>query len=136
MSVKTSAGSIIRFADLNQYYSQNKYDVDLYNDDAIAESLSNLLNTTVGERFFNRGFGANLRSLLFEPISQSTADDIRMLLYRSIKRYEPRVEVDYFGIKITPYEDENLYNITIYYTNVSSRKSSTFSTNLRQFRSI
>jgi len=136
MSVVTSVNSIIRFSDLNQYYSLNKYDVDLYNDDAIAESLSNLINTSAGERFFNRGFGANLKTLLFEPISQGTADDIRMLLYSAIKQYEPRVEVDYFGISITPYPDENLYSVVIYYTNVSSRRSSTFSTNMRQFGSL
>ena len=83
----------------------------LKDDNAIRNAVKNLLITNFYERPFNSSIGANLRALLFEPADVITKIAIREQINDTIKRYEPRVEVQ--DIKIQDDSKNNLYNITV-----------------------
>ena len=61
------------------------------NEDAIKRSVTNLVRTRVGERYYNPLLGSSLEDSLFEQQDPDTAlvleDDIQLLL----ENYEPRI---------------------------------------------
>ncbi len=85
--------------------------VPLKDDNAIKNSVKNLLITNFYERPFNEDIGANLRALLFEPADSITRIALRDNIRRVIRKYEPRVATK--GIDIKYHEDSNTYNITV-----------------------
>mgnify|MGYP004540768875 CR=1 FL=1 len=80
---------------------------------SIRESLMNILFTDMGSRFFNRSFGNVLQPLLFENINELTARSIQMILTEKIPEFEPRVEVDPFGIQVIPDYEKKAYFVTL-----------------------
>jgi|TARA_R100001163_G_C5001250_1_gene150290 phage baseplate assembly protein W len=56
-------------------------------------NLVNYLLTNKRERVFNPNFGADLRSLLFENIVDSTQDDIKVQIQDAIGLFFPTVEI-------------------------------------------
>jgi phage baseplate assembly protein W len=85
--------------------------VPLKDDNAIKNSVKNLLITNFYERPFNQDIGANLRALLFEPADSITRIALRDNIRRVIRKYEPRVAIK--GIDIKYQDDSNSYNITV-----------------------
>ena len=81
-----------------------------YDEDAIIQSIKNLLSTVTGERVRNP-IGSSLIRTLFESISTDAATDIRQALITSIQRYEPRVTIK--TVQVTPLFDQNRYEIVI-----------------------
>ena len=65
-----------------------------YDKDAIKRSLRNIMLTNDYERPFRPGFGANLRSLLFELADDITKFEIRKQITEAIEDFEPRVAID------------------------------------------
>lgn len=80
-------------------------------EEAIAASISNLLQTSNYERLFNPGLGCNLKRYLFEPIDDITTNNIREEIERTIKNFEPRV--DLLDVLVEPFPDDNYYSVTI-----------------------
>lgn len=78
---------------------------------AIIGALKNLIQTNTYEKPFNPFFGSNLRRLLFEDVSNITADIIRIDILNSISNYEPRVGVEAIRVQANP--DENGYDVTL-----------------------
>ena len=60
---------------------------------AIAQSISNLLQTNNGERPFNPDLGSGLRELLFEQADWGTAAVISGRVKECLLKYEPRISV-------------------------------------------
>ena len=84
------------------------------NEDAVKQSLKNLLYTNRTERFYNAYIGGRLRSLMFEPMDHVTIQLIQKEVIETIENNEPRVsKVD---CVVKPNEDENAYHATIYFT--------------------
>lgn len=81
------------------------------NEEAIAASISNLLQTSNYERLFNPDLGCNLKRYLFEPVDDITTNNIREEIVRTIVNFEPRV--DLLDVQVEPFPDENLYNVAI-----------------------
>ena len=82
-----------------------------FDESAIKNSLRNLFNTRPGQRFLFPLFGLDLYQFVFEPITNDNARSIGELIVSSIKKYEPRVTLR--ECNITPYPDDNLYDITL-----------------------
>jgi len=61
---------------------------------AIKQAVANLLYTVEGERLFDPDSGTRLNSLLFEPLSSSTAGLISQEIRQVLNRYEPRIAID------------------------------------------
>ena len=102
------------YRDLDFTFKQNPNtnDVGIKKDNAsISQSVLNILRTNHGERPFNHDFGANLRSYLFENMTNITAANMATSINTALKNYEPRIEVLNTNIQARP--DENDVNITI-----------------------
>ena len=85
--------------------------IPLKDDNAIKNSVKNLLLSNFYERPFSRDIGANLRALLFEPADAITNIALRENIASVIGKYEQRVTI--LGIEIKYQEDSNAYNITV-----------------------
>lgn len=89
--------------------------------DAIRSNLINYFLTGKNERVLNLNFGAGLRNLLFENITQDRIDEIRDMSLEGLQMYFPRVVVQELKINSTP--DSNLVNFILKYsvseTNIS-----------------
>ena len=87
-------------------------DIALKRDEqAVKQSVVNILSTNRGERPFDPDFGANIRNQLFENfdpiVGQLIDDDIRSAL----RNYEPRVRVLNVGVDARP--DRNSIDISV-----------------------
>ena len=60
---------------------------------AVKQAVKNLLMTGVGQRPFRPNLGADLGAMLFENATESTADELDLLIRTAIENYEPRAEV-------------------------------------------
>lgn len=104
------------FSDIDPSLTRNPKTGDLLlvkDDRAVRQSISNLLNTSFGERLFQPLVGGSLRRFLFEPIDPVSAVEIRDCILETIKTHEPRVGkvfVDVIGDA-----DQNTYNIEVEY---------------------
>jgi phage baseplate assembly protein W len=83
----------------------------LKDDNAIKNSVKNLLISNFYERPFSRDIGANLRALLFEPADSITKIALKDNIRRVIRKYEQRVVLR--GIEIKYADDSNAFNITV-----------------------
>ena len=84
------------FKDLNITFKPHPItgDLTVKKDEAdIKQSITNLLLTIKGERFFNPELGSGLSDLLFEPLDSGTAGSINSEIASLIVKYEPRVVI-------------------------------------------
>lgn len=83
------------------------------NEKAVTRSIRNLILTNPGERLYQPDIGSGIRSLLFEPMSQFTANTLRKLIEDTIRKYEERAQV--LAVEVIPDEERNRYTVTIVY---------------------
>jgi len=81
--------------------------------DAIRTNLINYFLTGKRERVFNPNFGAGLRDLLFEQITQERIEDLQALIIEGLNLYFPRVEV--IRLNLSPFPDENIISFALNY---------------------
>ena len=79
----------------------------------IKSNLINLLLTDKGERIMNPEFGADLRRSLFDNITNSNIDLLKIKIIDAINIFIPEIEL--LGVDIIPDFDYNTLNITISY---------------------
>ena len=106
------ADIIKKIADLDLDFAAHPVSGDiipLKNGDAIKRSIRNLMFTGYYERVFQPSLGANLKQLLFEPITPMTEMIIRILMSDVIHAFEPRAKIVKLEVNVSP--DENGYNI-------------------------
>ena len=80
---------------------------------AIAQSISNLLQTNNGERPFNPDLGSGIRELLFEQADWGTAAAVSGRIRECLVKYEPRIAVH--SVDATPNNASNGYDVAITY---------------------
>ena len=83
-------------------------------ENAIIQSIKNLLNTNYLERPFRPEVGSNLRGLLFELSDPLAISNIKQAIKESITNYEPRVIVN--DVYVEDLSDMNAYRIELYFT--------------------
>ena len=81
--------------------------------DQIKSNLINLLLTNKGERLYNPEFGADLKTVLFEGITEETNTVIRTLINTNVAAFVPEVTIT--NLSIIKDEDHNTISITIQY---------------------
>ena len=100
-------------ADFTFKENPNTNDVSIKkNNEAVKQSVLNILRTNHGERPFNYFFGANLRSYLFENITNITAAQMATSVNNSLRNHEPRIEVLNTNIQARANENEVLITVT------------------------
>jgi len=80
----------------------------------IKSNLINLLLTDKGERIMNPEFGADLRRSLFDNITTTSIDLLRIKIIDAINIFIPEVELENVDVKSNI--DDNTLNITINYS--------------------
>ena len=80
---------------------------------AIAQSISNLLQTNTNERPFNPDLGSGIRELLFEQVDWGTAAAISGRVRECLVKYEPRIKV--LRVNSDPDYNSNGFDVSIEY---------------------
>jgi uncharacterized protein len=79
----------------------------------IEESIRIILGTQYGERVMRPRFGCNLKSLVFAPNNEATANLARYYVQQGLSQWEPRVEV--FEVLVVNDNQNGLLLIEIHY---------------------
>jgi phage baseplate assembly protein W len=85
---------------------------------SVKQAIKNLLLTNKFEKPYRPNYGANLRSLLFELMTEDVGEEIIENIKKSIARYEPRAKV--LGVKVTATPDYNSVTATIEFRVIST----------------
>ena len=104
------------FKDLSINLLLNPFTKDVsavQNDNAIKQSIKNLVLTAPGEKPFQPNIGSRVRQLLFEPLDAFTADTVSDEIINSINQYEPRVQL--VNVQATPVFAGNKLNVYVEY---------------------
>lgn len=81
----------------------------LQNSDSVKRAVRNLLLTGLYERPFSPDLGANLKQLLFEPVTPLSQLSIKNLVLDVIRIHEPRVSVVELQVSVS--SDEQGYDL-------------------------
>ena len=103
-------------------------DITILRDTAcIRASVSNIVKTIRGERFFNEFFGSNVRSSFFEFVDFANAASIETEIREAIKNFEPRVSD--LNVSVDALPDDNTFEVTLVFSLIGEaapRQSYTF----------
>lgn len=106
--------------------------IQVTNEDAVAESIRNLLMTNRGERLMKPNVGSNIASLLFEPITPITQSVLQELVTNTITNYEKRAKLVRVVVSATP--DMNSYTVTVVYSTINKADAITSTFILNRIR--
>jgi len=85
--------------------------VMLRDEDAVKESIKNLLLTDPGERPMQPFLGGGIREMLFENMSPATLKLIKNKVQTTIEVYEPRAEL--IDISVSSQIDDNVVSVQV-----------------------
>jgi len=98
--------------DLNFNLHPTTKDVNKFrNENAVINSVKNLILTNHYERPFQPDLGSNLKRMLFEPVDNATAALLEREISETIENYEPRVQLK--DVSAEGFPDENGYKVEI-----------------------
>lgn len=86
------------------------------NEDAIKQSLKNIMRTMEGERFYNTRKGSYIWNSMFEPYDPSSLELLRLKIIESCA-WEPRAIIR--DVRFNASLDENAYDVTIVFSTVN-----------------
>lgn len=84
------------------------------NEEAVKQSIRNLVLTMRTERFYDPNIGSKVSALLFEPIDEITAEAIQREIRQTINNKEPRASL--IEVIVNPQYDLNAYFITVVFS--------------------
>jgi phage baseplate assembly protein W len=79
----------------------------------IQSNLINLLLTNKGERLYNPEFGADLKTVLFEGITEDTSNIIQNLIITNVNIFIPEITIS--SVDVVKDEDNNTISVTVQY---------------------
>lgn len=103
-----------KFSDFNINFTAHPVTGDVtkkQNENAIGQSIMNLLKTSHYERPFKPNLGSNVKRFLFEPIDTITTSLLQDEIFRTLKNYEPRIDIE--QVVAIPNYEEQRYDVTI-----------------------
>ena len=120
MALKPVTGTSFKksrsFKDVGMNFRLNANTKDVaavINDNAIKQSIRNLILTVPGEKPFQPSIGSRVSELLFEPLDNFTSDAVRQEVINTIQQYEPRVTLT--SVDINNRFSENAFDVVIEY---------------------
>lgn len=125
----------VLYADFPKDLLQNPVNMDVSrktDEEAVKESLKNILLTNRGERLFNPSFGSDIRNILFENMYGDIKYELENTIRTAIEVYEPRcnlIQVDAISSL-----DSNLVTINIVFTIINTQEPITLSIALSRVR--
>jgi phage baseplate assembly protein W len=83
----------------------------------VAYSVQQIILTVPGERMWNPEFGCRVKTIIFEPLTNTLAETVQSLIMEALRRWEPRVRVKASDITVVASQDINTrVTINISYT--------------------
>lgn len=110
------------FNDLNRRFQQTSNQLVITGVDALNQDIDNILECPVKSFMFNRGFGCRIKSILFDPMNELTANRLKILFIEAIEAWEPRVRLDFRNSVVVPYPDQHLYVAYLIYRILSNNQ--------------
>lgn len=104
------------YADFHKDLTTNPFSNDLAlktDEEAVKESLKNIILLDKGEKLFQPNFGGNIRAMLFELNSPATIKLIQEQIKTTINNYEPRAQL--IDVEVYSLIDDNKVAIKIIY---------------------
>ena len=83
----------------------------LKNEQAIKQSMKNIVLTSLGERFFQPTIGSDVYNSLFEPNDIIMEENLRNAVTNALRFHEPRVNVIQVIVSSFPEEDRVAFNV-------------------------
>lgn len=107
--------AIANYVDIDFQMLMNQYNtIDFKEDaDSVKQAIIDIILTRVGEREFVPLYGSRVYNILFEKINELTALQLKDEINVALENWEPRIKVN--KINITPYPEENYYEVEIIY---------------------
>ena len=99
------------FSDLDFNFIRHPVSRDVtsrYDEEAIKQSIRNLILTKNFERPFRSNIGSQIKALLFEPISPLLATMLQNVIANTINNHEPRVDLLNVNVTFSP-ENNDAY---------------------------
>ena len=109
------------FSDIDMAFLPNPVSKDIsrkYDENAIKQSIKNIIMTKNFERPFHSDIGSQISSLLFEPITPLLRASIKKTIINTITTYEPRVNLLDVSVLLSP--DNNGVYVTIVFSIVNT----------------
>lgn len=132
-AIITSRDVLYSDFDLSFLKHPNTKDVTILKDiDAVKQSVKNLVLTARGERPFQPLLGSNIRALLFEPVDDFTAFDIKEEVEITLKNFEPRARI--LNIDVVSEPDNNRFRLSIEFQMITNLETGTASFYLERIR--
>lgn len=103
-----------------------------YDDNAIKQSVRNLILTNHYERLFHPEIGSQISSLLFEPADQMMKAMLHQSITNTIINYEPRVRLTNVEINLNP--DNNAVYVSITFNILNTEQPVTVNMILQRTR--
>mgnify|MGYP006100145429 CR=1 FL=1 len=104
----------------------------LVNENAVRESIYNLVMTDRGERLFQPNIGCDIRGSLFENIDPSSILILKENIKSTIKTYEPRCNLR--DVEVTANVDTNDIQVKIVFSVINSNNTSSLTIDLNRVR--
>jgi phage baseplate assembly protein W len=114
------------FSDLRADMSQNPITGDLAlrrDEEAVKESLKNLILTDKGERLMRPLIGGNIKAMLFENKTPAVLKMIEIQIRNTIEEYEPRAEL--IDVVVNSTADSNSVRVDIRFYLLNSENPTT-----------
>jgi phage baseplate assembly protein W len=111
------------FSDLDFNFTAHPVTKDVsrkYDENAIKQSLKNLLLTRNFERPFHSEIGSPIRTLLFESVGPMFSVMMKRSIIDVINNFEPRVEV--IDVLVNDYSDANAVYVTIEFKIINTER--------------
>lgn len=102
----------------------------------IEESITQILNTSIGERIVELYFGSRISSHVFDPTDEASYSLIKHEVVEALTKFEPRIEVSTSDIDLKDSLDEvtgkNFLHVTIHYKVIKYNRSGSVDVNLNR----
>ena len=124
-----------QFVDLDLNFKKNPITRDVLSkkgENAIKQSIKNLVMTRIGEKLFSPMIGSYVYNLLFDNIVPETTIALQTSIEDVINTYEPRANVNNVIVDADP--DNNRYLITLIVSFVNSPEPTTVAFFLERLR--
>lgn len=135
MALTPLSRKITYYSDFDENLLANPVSSDValkLNENAIKNSIRNLILTRRGERPFQPNLGCDVHSLLFENITPDILENIRNMIFETIGAYEPRADVH--SVDVTATYDETEVHVSIVFSVINIEEPITLDVILNRVR--
>ncbi len=102
------------------------------NENAVKESIKNLISTDRGERLFQPNIGCDIRGSLFENMTPDVIIILEENIKRTIRTYEPRCNLR--NVEVLGNLDSNNLSVRIVFSVINNTNTSSLTIDLSRIR--